>query len=128
MKKNQLVFVLLGLLSVGCTQYQNGDVKFTSVGADISGLAVTDRGMVADELNQSKPISDVVSGLKAYILGDVIKSGLSTAAGAYKAVTKTKAVTERAKLTEQGLTDRAGIAADVRKAEIGTGEAVVETP
>jgi hypothetical protein len=125
MKKTLLLFaVLAGGLLPSCTVIHGDETRGTytlaSLGGDVSEMTQTSRGYAVARVDNSTSFRESASTLKNYIWAGALKSVANTAGSALKSVTKTKEATKVTGLQEAGLTDRAGIAAEVQKAEIET--------
>lgn len=127
MKRKTLTLTLLLIASLpACTVVHGDRAKGTytlaTVGGDIAEMAQTSEGYTVATLDNSKSFKEASGAIKAYVWAGALKSVANTAGKAWTGVTKTKEATARTGLAEKGLTDRAGIAAEVEKAKIGQPE------
>jgi hypothetical protein len=113
---------LLALFFSSCTvihgNREKGSYLYASVGGDASELAQTSEGVTVAAVDNSKSFKELSGAAKSAIWAGALRSVANTAGTALTKVSKSKEATSRVGLTEKGLTDRAGIAADVEKARI----------
>jgi hypothetical protein len=101
---------------------EKGSYLLATVGGDVSEMAQTPEGYTVATLDNSKSFKEVSGAVKSAVWAGALKSVASTAGKAWTKVAKSKEATSRVGITEKGLTDRAGIDAEVEKAKLPTPE------
>jgi hypothetical protein len=121
-KNGALLLAGMLLFLPSCTVIHGDQTKGTytmaTLGGDLNEMSQTAQGYTVAKLDTSSSFRETSSALKNYVWAGAFKSVATTAGSAFKSVTKTKEATKTVGIQEKGLTERAGIAADVEKTKI----------